>query len=93
VLCEGRGVPVQLEEEEDVTEDGLARPSSDLVVESCVRTESWRYLTGYYNDALDNRKRCRYQPSPTISSMLTSAMRHYSETRRHSYREAPRLQG
>jgi hypothetical protein len=48
-------VPVQLEEE-DVTRDGLARPSNELVVESCVRTESWRYLTGYYNDALDNRK-------------------------------------
>ena len=51
----GQSVPVQ-PIEEDVTRDGLARPSSELVVERCVRTESWRYLTGYYNDALDNRK-------------------------------------
>ena len=50
-----QSAPVQLKEE-DVTRDRLARPSSELVVEGCVRTESWRYLTGYYNDALDNRK-------------------------------------
>jgi hypothetical protein len=56
VLYERQSLPVQLEDE-DVTRDGLVISSSELVVERCVRTESWRYLTGYYNDALDNRQR------------------------------------
>jgi len=50
--------------EEDVTKDGLARPRSDLVVERCVRRKDWRYLTGYYNNTLDN-------PVPAIANHIS----------------------
>lgn len=63
------------------------------MVEVCARTESCRELSVYYNNNSDEPRPRRHQPSRTISQMLPAMVRPCPETRRHSYRAAPRPQG